>query len=62
MIMGMSSIKKAKIPSKSAVTVTKSQERWRIKVGALKRSRTAVRPVSPTDVGYWNSKCATGVC
>jgi hypothetical protein len=49
LIMGMSSIKKAKIPSKSTVTVTKRD--GRIKVRALKRSLTAVRPAGPTSVG-----------
>jgi hypothetical protein len=47
---GMSSIKKAKIPRKSTVTVTKRD--GRIKVRELKRSRrTAVRSASPTSVG-----------
>jgi hypothetical protein len=49
LIMRMSSIKKAKIPSKSAVTMTRSD--GCIKVRALKRSQTAVRPASPTSVG-----------
>jgi hypothetical protein len=49
LIMGMSSIKKAKIPNKSTVTVTKRD--CHIKVRALERSLTAVRPVSPTSVG-----------
>ncbi len=40
LIMGMSSIKKAKIPSKSTVTETKRD--GRIKVRALERSLTAV--------------------
>ncbi len=47
--MGMSSIKKAKIPSKSTVTVTKRD--GRIKVRVLERSLTAGRPASPTSVG-----------
>jgi hypothetical protein len=51
LIMGMSSIKKAKVPSKNTVTVTKRD--GRIKVRALKRSLTAVRPASPTSVGLW---------
>ena len=47
---GMSSVKKAKIPRKSTVTVTKRD--GRIKVRELERShRTAVRPASPTSVG-----------
>ena len=45
---GMSSVKKAKIPRKSTVTVTKRD--GRIKVRALERRRTAVRPASPTSV------------
>jgi hypothetical protein len=49
LIMGMSSIKKAKIPGKSTVTVTKRD--GRIKVRALERSLTAVRLASPTSVG-----------
>ena len=49
LIMGMSSIKKAKIPSKSTVTVTKKD--GCIKVRVLERSLTAVRPASPTSVG-----------
>ncbi len=49
LIMGMSSIKKAEIPSKSTVTMTKRD--GHIKVGTLKRSLTAVRPASPTSVG-----------
>jgi hypothetical protein len=48
-IMGMSSIKKAKIPSKSTVTMTKRD--GCIKVRVLMRSPTAVRPSSPTSVG-----------
>jgi hypothetical protein len=50
LIMGMPSIsiKKAKIPSKSTVTVTKRY--GHIKVRALKRRRTTVRPASPTSV------------
>ena len=48
LIMGTTSIKKAKIPSKSTVTVTKRD--GRIKVRALERRRTAVRPASPTSV------------
>ncbi len=47
---GMSSVKKAKIPRKSTVTVTKRD--GRIKVRELERNRrTAVRPASPTSVG-----------
>ncbi len=58
---GSSSVKKAKIPSKSSVTVTKRY--GHIKVRSLVRSQTAVRPASPTSVGgCWHSKCATGVC
>jgi hypothetical protein len=49
LIMGMSSIKKAKTPSKSTVTVTKRD--GCIKVRALERNLTAVRPASPTSVG-----------
>jgi hypothetical protein len=49
LIRGMLSIKKAKIPSKSTVTVTKRDSR--IKVRALEKSLTAVRPASPTSVG-----------
>ncbi len=49
LIMGMTSIKKSKIPNKSTVTVTKRD--GRIKVMELKRSQTAVRPDSPTSVG-----------
>jgi hypothetical protein len=49
LIMGMSSMKKAKIPSKSTVTVTKRD--GCIKVRVLERSQTAVRPASPTSVG-----------
>jgi hypothetical protein len=45
LIMGTTSIKKAKIPRKSIVTVTKRD--GRVKVRALERKRTAVRPVSP---------------
>ena len=48
LIMGTTSIKKAKIPSKSTVTVTKRD--GRIKVRALERRQTAVRPASPTSV------------
>ena len=48
LIMGTTSIKKAKIPSKSTVTVTKRD--GRVKVRALERRRTAVRPASPTSV------------
>jgi hypothetical protein len=51
LIMGMSSIKKTKIPSKSTVTVT--QRDGPIKVRGLERSLTAVKPASPTSVGYW---------
>ena len=51
LIMGMSSInKKAKIPSKSTVTVAKRD--GRIKVRVLKRRRTTVRPVRPTSVAF----------
>jgi len=47
---GMSSVKKAKIPRKSTVTVNKRD--GRIKVRELERSHwTAVRPASPTSVG-----------
>ena len=47
---GMSSVKKAKIPRKSTVTVTKRD--GLIKVRELKGShRTDVRPASPTSVG-----------
>jgi hypothetical protein len=46
--MGTTSIKKAKIPRKSTVTVTKRD--GRVKVRALERKRTAVRPASPTSV------------
>ncbi len=49
LIMGMSSINKAKIPSKSTVAVTKRD--GHIKVRALERSLTAVRPANPTSVG-----------
>jgi hypothetical protein len=49
LIMGMSLIKKAKILSKSTVTMTKKD--GRIKVRVLERSPTAVRPSSPTSVG-----------
>ncbi len=49
LIMGISSFKKAKIPSKSTVTVTKRD--GCIKARALKRSLTAVRPDSLTSVG-----------
>jgi hypothetical protein len=48
LIMGMSSIKKAKIPRKSTVTVTMRD--GRIKVRAHERRQTAVRPASPTSV------------
>jgi hypothetical protein len=48
LIMGTTSIKKSKIPSESAVTVTKKD--GPIKVRALKRRQTAVRPASPTSV------------
>jgi hypothetical protein len=48
LIMGTTSIKKAKIPSKSTVTVTKRESC--IKVRAIKRRQTAVRPASPTSV------------
>ncbi len=47
LIMG-TSIKKAKIPSKSTVTVTKRD--GRVKVRALERRRTTVWPASPTSV------------
>ncbi len=47
---GMSSVKKAKIPRKSTITVTKRD--GHIKVRDLKRSRrTAVRSACPTSVG-----------
>ena len=48
LIMGMSSIKKPKIPSKSTVAMTKRD--GHIKVRALKRRQTTVRPVSPSSV------------
>jgi hypothetical protein len=48
LIMGTTSIKKANIPSKSTVTMTKRD--GRIKVRALERRETAVRPASPTSV------------
>jgi hypothetical protein len=48
LIMGTTSIKKAKIPRKSTVTVTK-RDGW-VKVRALERKQTAVRPASPTSV------------
>jgi hypothetical protein len=48
LIMGTTSIKKTKIPKKSTVTVTKRD--GRVKVRALERERTAVRPASPTSV------------
>jgi hypothetical protein len=48
LIMGMSSIKKAKIPSKSTVTMTKKDRR--IKVRALERRRATVRPTRPISV------------
>jgi hypothetical protein len=48
LIMGMTSIKNAKIASKSTVTVTKRV--GHIKVRALERRQTAVRPASPTSV------------
>ncbi len=48
LIMGTTSIKKAKIPSKSTVTVTKRD--GHIKVRALERRRTAVQSASPTSV------------
>jgi hypothetical protein len=48
LIMGTTSIKKAKFPSKSTVMVTKRD--GRVKVRALERRRTAVRPASPTSV------------
>ena len=49
MIMGTTSIKKAKIkiPSKSTVTMTKRD--GPIKVRVLERRQTAVRPASPTS-------------
>jgi hypothetical protein len=48
---GMSSVKKAKIPRKSTVTMTKRDD-GHIKVRELERSRqTAVRPACPTSVG-----------
>jgi hypothetical protein len=49
LIMGMSSIKKAKILSKSNVTMTKRDGCTKIR--ALERSPTAMRPSSPTSVG-----------
>ncbi len=56
----MISIKKAKIPSKSTVTMTKRD--GRIKVRALERRQTAVRPASPTSVAllaqYAPQECA----
>ena len=52
--MGMSLIKKAKIQSKSTVTVTKRD--GRIKARALKRRPIAVRPDSPTSVGLLAQK------
>jgi hypothetical protein len=48
LFMGTTSIKKATIPSKSTVTMTKRD--GRIKVRALERRQTAVRPASPTSV------------
>ena len=48
LIMGMSSIKMAKIPSKSSVTMTKRD--GCIKVRALERRQTTVRPESLTSV------------
>ncbi len=48
LIMGTTSIEKAKIPGKSTVTVTKRD--GRIKIRALERRQTAVRPASPTSV------------
>ncbi len=48
LIMWTTSIKKAKIPSKSTVTVTKRD--GCIKVRALKRRQTAVWPACPTSV------------
>ena len=48
LIMGMSSIKKAKISSKSTVTVIKRD--GPIKVRALERRHTTVRPVNPASV------------
>jgi hypothetical protein len=48
LIMGTTSIKKAKIPSKSTVTVTKRN--GCIKVRTLERRQTAVQPASPTSV------------
>jgi hypothetical protein len=48
LITGTTSINKAKIPSKSTVTVIKRD--GRVKVRALERRRTAVRPASPTSV------------
>ena len=49
LVMGMTSIKKSKIPSKSTVTVAKRD--GHIKVRELERSQTAVRPDCPTSVG-----------
>jgi hypothetical protein len=48
LIMGTDSIKKAKIPSKSTVTMTKRY--GHIKVRALERRQTAVRPASLASV------------
>jgi hypothetical protein len=49
---GLSSVKKAKIPRKSTVTVTKRN--GCIKVRELKRRRrTSVRPANPTSVGLF---------
>ncbi len=48
LIMRPTSIKKAKIPSKSIVTMTKRD--GRIKVRVFKRRKTAVRHASPTSV------------
>jgi hypothetical protein len=48
LIMGTTSIKKAKIPSKSTDTMTKRD--CRIKVRELERRQTAMRPAGPTSV------------
>jgi hypothetical protein len=48
LIMGTTSIRKAKIPSKNTVTMTKRD--GRIKVRVRERRQTAVRPASPTSV------------
>ncbi len=60
LILDISSIKKAEIPIKSTVNVTKTD--GCIMVRVLERSWTSVRPVSPSHVGCWHNKCTTGVC